>query len=56
MERQIVITIGRSFGSNGRRIGEGLARELGINFYDRNLIEIGSQRKWIGLESGWKCG
>ena len=50
MERQIVITIGRSFGSNGRRIGEGLARELGINFYDRNLIEMAAKES--GLD--WK--
>ena len=40
MERQIVVTIGRCFGSNGRRIGEKLAKDLGIHFYDRNLIEI----------------
>ena len=50
MERQIVVTIGRSFGSNGRRIGEKLAKELGINFYDRNLIERAAAES--GLE--WK--
>lgn len=50
MERQMVITIGRSFGSNGREIGEKLANELGIRFYDRNLIERAAQEN--GLE--WK--
>lgn len=50
MERQIIITIGRSFGSNGRKIGEKLAKELGIKFYDRNLIEMAAKES--GLE--WK--
>lgn len=50
MERQILVTIGRSFGSNGRHIGEKLAKELGINFYDRNLIERAAKES--GLE--WK--
>lgn len=47
MERQIVVTIGRSFGSNGRRIGEKLAKSLGIHFYDRNLIERASRESGI---------
>ena len=50
MERQIVVTIGRCFGSNGRRIGEKLAKELGIGFYDRNLIERAAKES--GIE--WK--
>ncbi|MDE7014913.1 MAG: cytidylate kinase-like family protein, partial [Kineothrix sp.] len=50
MRRQIVVTIGRSFGSNGRIIGENLAKELGIKFYDRNLIEMAAKES--GLD--WK--
>lgn len=50
MERQMVITIGRSFGSNGRKIGEKLAESLGIGFYDRNLIEIAAKES--GMD--WK--
>ena len=50
MNRQIVVTIGRSVGSNGRLIGENLARELGIKFYDRNLIEMAAKES--GLD--WK--
>ena len=50
MNRQIVVTIGRSFGSNGRLIGENLARQLGIKFYDRNLIEMAAKES--GLD--WK--
>ncbi len=50
MGRQIVITIGRCFGSNGRIIGRKLAEEMGFQFYDRNLIEM------VAEESGmdWK--
>lgn len=50
MGRKIIITIGRSFGSNGRRIGEKLAEVMGISFYDRNLIEIAAKEN--GLD--WK--
>lgn len=36
---KIIISIGREFGSGGRRIGELLAKELEIPCYDRHLIE-----------------
>ena len=39
-----VITISREYGSGGRAIGERLAKELGIPFYNKELIlmsEIG---------------
>lgn len=50
MGRQIVVTIGRSFGSNGREVGRRLAEKLGIKFYDRNLIEMAAKES--GLD--WK--
>lgn len=33
-----VITIGRQFGSNGHAIGQKLAEELGIPFYDKEIL------------------
>lgn len=36
---QTIITIGRQFGSGGREIGELLAKELGIKFYDKELLK-----------------
>lgn len=36
---KIIISIGREFGSGGRRIGELLAKELEVPCYDRHLIE-----------------
>lgn len=42
-----IITINRMFGSNGRVIGKTLAEDLGISFYDKELIEMASQEKQI---------
>lgn len=50
MERKIVITIGRNFGSNGRRIGERVAQEMGMDFYDRNLIELSSRESGMDFK------
>lgn len=36
----LVITISREFGSGGRQVGEQLAKELGIAFYDKSLIHL----------------
>lgn len=35
----IVITIGREFGSGGKYIGEEVAKRLNIKFYDKELLE-----------------
>ena len=36
----LVITIGREFGSGGRQVGERLANILNIAFYDKSLIHL----------------
>ena len=38
MVHNLIITIGRQYGSGGREIGQKLALRLGIPFYDRELI------------------
>ena len=38
-----IITIGRQFGSGGKEIGIRVAKELGIPFYDKELLEIAVQ-------------
>lgn len=38
MNKQIIISIGREFGSGGHAIGEQLANRLNIPFYDDNLL------------------
>lgn len=39
MKKQLIISIGREYGSRGHQIGEKLAERLGINLYDRNLLD-----------------
>lgn len=39
MDKQIIISIGRQYGSAGREIGVKLAEKLDIPLYDRNLFE-----------------
>lgn len=39
MEKQIIISIGRQYGSAGHEIAEKLAKKLDIDLYDRNLFE-----------------
>ena len=46
MEKKI-ITISREFGSGGRTVGHAVADQLGIPFYDKELVEH------IALESGF---
>lgn len=48
--KDYIITIGREFGSGGRRIAQLLAKELNIPCYDRHLIEEAS--KCSGIEEG----
>lgn len=38
MTTNLVVTIGRKYGTGGREIGQKLAERLGIAFYDRELI------------------
>lgn len=45
-----VVCIGRQFGSGGHDIGKMLAERLNIPFYDKNLIELASQRSGLNPE------
>ena len=45
-----IITIGRQYGSGGREIGEKLANDLGIPFYDNKLLEIAAKDSGIDKE------
>jgi len=50
MKPKFIITIGREFGSGGREIGEVVATKLGIDFYDKKLIELASKKSGINKE------
>ena len=50
MSNSLIITIGREYGSGGRQIGEIVAKTLGINFYDKNLITLAAQKSGLSDE------
>ena len=43
----VVVTIARHFGSGGKTIGEMLAKDLGINCYEREIIKMASEDSGI---------
>lgn len=44
---RLVITIARSYGSGGRTMGKLLAENLGMKYYDRELMKIASEKSGI---------
>ena len=51
---KVVITIARQYGSGGRTVGKMLAKELGIPYYDKELLKKASEESGIneGLFAG----
>ena len=47
MEDQVIITIGRQFGSGGHEIGRRLASKLGYKLYDKELLKLQAQNSGI---------
>ena len=47
-EKHFVITIERQYGSGGRLTGKRLADELGIHFYDEEILKVTSETSAIG--------
>ena len=48
--KKIVITISREYGSGGHYVGQLLAKRMGINFYDKNLINLISKKSGLSKE------
>lgn len=46
----VIVTIAREYGSGGRYVGKILAEKLGINFYDKDLIELISKESGLSKE------
>jgi len=44
---KVVITIARQYGSGGRTVGEMLAEQLGIHFYNKELLKLASEDSGI---------
>ena len=47
MAKQVVVTIGRQFGSGGHEIGNLLAERLDIPLYDNNLVRMAAEKLGI---------
>lgn len=50
MNSHYVINLGRQLGSGGKEIGEKLAKELNIAFYDKELIRLASEESGLCKE------
>ena len=50
MNNNLIITIGRQFGSGGREVGKIVAELLGINYYDKELILEASKASGLCAE------
>lgn len=51
MNKQLIICIGREYGSGGHEIGEKLAKKLDIPFYDRNILEEVAHTKDVDVNN-----
>lgn len=51
MNKNLVITIARQYGSGGREIGVRVAELLGIKSYDKELITMAAQKSGISAET-----
>ena len=50
MDNKFIVNIGRQLGSGGREIGEKLDARLGIDFYDKELINLASEESGLCRE------
>ena len=50
MKNNTVITISRQYGSGGRLIGEMLAKQMGVPFYDNELINRAAEQTGLSKE------
>lgn len=50
MEKQVIIALGREFGSGGHYVAQKIAQDLGFNYYDRKILEDIAEEKNIRIE------
>ena len=51
MGNQIIISISREYGSEGRTIAEQIVKDLGLLFYDRNMLDEIAKEKGVQFKS-----
>lgn len=47
MNKKVIISIGRQYGSGGREIGEKIAEHFQIGYYDKKLLEIAAKESGL---------
>ena len=47
-DKRFIIAISRQYGAGGRAVGKALAEELGVHFYDEEILKITSETSAIG--------
>ena len=51
-EKKYIVTIARQFGSLGRPIAMQMSKKLGVEFYDRDIVEeIETKRRWLEVKN-----
>ena len=45
-----IVTISREFASGGRSIGQQVAKELGIDFYDKEIIDLSAEQSGLSAD------
>ena len=49
--RNLVVTIGRQYGSGGREVGEYLAKKLGVAYFDKELVLKAAEKSGFSMEA-----
>ena len=50
MDLNMIITIGRQYGSGGREIGEKLAKRMNVPYYDKELLTEAARESGLSEE------
>ena len=50
MDKQVIIAISREYGSGGHEIAKIIADDMGLNLYDRSLLDEIAREKDIKIE------
>ena len=50
LKKKVLVTIGREYGSGGKKIAEALGKDLGIPVYDKNLLKIIAEKHDIDAD------
>ena len=51
MGKQLIISVGREFGSGGHEIAEMLAKKFDLKLYDKNLLQNIAQEKEVDAQN-----